>query len=182
MMIRVGVLLTIFTAQNAVAAEFIDTQLSKDHHTLLISTSDGREIKAPLAGSEYTDVGGGQDAFEDPQISNDGKYVGWLAAYPGGASYSQPLHLTIMDQTEHVHYFAGEWGMVFRWCFGQKPGEVVYTISFPHGVTPTDFVLSRIDDEQVLAEYLIPEADPVRAKSIATAPEWIRCISDWDRE
>ena len=160
-------------ASPAQAVEYKATALSDDKSELIIVTTRGSKLKAPL----FED----QDEFEAPNVSPNGRYVGWLASYPGrGASYSQPLYVIVMDRARRTHQFSGSVGMVNRWCFWPRRNAVVYASSFPHGPTPTWFEMRRIDDERLLGRYEIPEASPRTNKDLRAAPQWIRCIPDWD--
>ena len=69
--------------------------------------------------------------FVAPNISGDGKYVGWLAAYPElGASYAMTAELAVLDLSQRLHYFHGDWGLVSEWCAPNRPGEVVFAELF----------------------------------------------------
>jgi hypothetical protein len=139
-----------------------------------VSRADGSAFDAPMLD--------GQDMSGKPAVSNDTRYVGWLALYPGqGASYSQPLSLEILDDGNHLHHFAGEFGMVSGWCYGENAGTVVYMYSFPHGATPIGFDMRQIGDGRLLQRFkLTPqetggeEDQAVRLK----LPQWARCA--WD--
>ena len=161
----------------AKAVDFKSVTLSEDRHVLTIHLSDGTDFSAPLENGRFDNE---QDEFYDPQVSPDGKYVGWLAAYAGlGTSYSMLAELNVMDRDRRVHYFHGDVGLTFEWCFADKPGEVVFSSRMAHGITDHDFDLSRIDDEKPLLHYSIPPSGPQRDQTVREAPSWFRCIPDW---
>jgi len=156
---------------SANAAEFRAVRLSDDGKELVITQFDGSTVRAPRLQD--------QDSFDTAQVSTDGRYVGWLALYPLGASYSEPIELVVLSQRQRLHRFHGHFGMVFRWCFWPKQNAVVYAFSFPHGQTDTGFELRRIDDERLLGRYAIPFDAGKRNGTIRVAPAWVRCIPDW---
>jgi len=158
-------------ALSAEAADFRKAQLTEDGAKLTITQSDGLSFNAPRIDD--------QDGFADPGVSINFRYAGWLALYPGhGASYSQPLHLAVIDTSKHIHRFAGDFGMVFGWCFAEKNNAVIYRFAFPHGITPIGFEMRRIKDGKLLRHFLLEPIGPdedeyqvIRAK----APVWTRC-------
>lgn len=155
----------------ASAVDFTGVRLAEDQGELVISLSDGSSFTAPKLDD--------QDGFEQPQVSRDGKHAAWLARFPDlGASYSQPLYLVVIDRSRRLHRYAGNFGLVSRWCFG--PGEsVVYAFSFAHGASPTVFERRRIADGQGLGRYEIPEETPSGSPLLEKAPRWLRCIPRW---
>jgi len=156
---------------SANAAEFRAVRLSDDGKELVITQSDASKVSAPRLDD--------QDSFDTARVSTDGRYVGWLALYPFGASYSEPLELVVLGQRQRLHRFRGYFGMVFRWCFWPKQSAVVYAFRFPHGQTDTGFELRRIDDERLLGRYAIPFDAGKGSGTIRAAPAWVRCIPDW---
>jgi len=165
----IGALFVVLPGAHAV--DFTGVRLSEDFGELVISLSDGSSFNAPKLDD--------QDGFEQPQVSRDGKHAAWLARFPGlGASYSQPMYLVVIDRSRRLHRYAGNFGQVFRWCFG--PGQsVVYAFSFAHGASPTVFERRRIDDGQSLGRYEIPEEMPSGSPLLENAPRWLRCIPRW---
>ena len=158
-------------ALSAEAAEFRQAQLAEGGAKLTITQSDGSSFDAPKLDD--------QDSFANPDVSANYRYAGWLALYPNrGASYSQPIHLAVVDTSKHIHRFSGNFGMVFGWCFAEKNDTVVYRFGFPHGITPIGFEMRRIKDGKLLRHFRLepigPEEDEyqiIRAK----APVWTRC-------
>ena len=105
-----------------------------------------------------------------------------LPLYPNhGASYSQPLHVVVLDASKRIHQFSGHFGMVFSWCFTQESDAVVYRLTFPHGLTPVGFEMRRIKDGKLLRSFLLDPISPDKdeSKVIRTkAPSWTRCAQD----
>ena len=166
--------LMLATALGANAAEFRDARLADQGTTLTITPPDGQEFSAPKFE--------GQDSFESPAVSADRRFVGWLALFPNkGASYSQPLSLVVMDTSKRTRRFAGDFGMVFGWCFATRHEAVVYRFQFPHGMSPIGFQMRRIADGKLLRHALIdpivPNDGELRAVRVK-APAWTRCAQE----
>ena len=158
------------------AATFDSITLSEDGSVLTVRMTDGTVVTPRLETGRFDKE---QSQFVFPKISGDGKYIGWLAAYHElGASYAMTAELAVMDLSQRLHYFHGNWGLVSEWCFPNRPGQVVFAVSFSHGVTEHDVELRRIDDEKLLARYLIPPVWQDRAQALGNAPDWFKCISD----
>ena|SRR5690348_16906367 len=157
------------------AATFETVTLSGDGRVLTVRMTDGTVVTPRLEMGRFDTE---QSQFIAPKISPDGKYVGWLAAYPDlGASYATAAELAIMGLSQRLHYFHGNWGVVMDWCFPTTSGEVVFAVSFPHGLSEHDVELRRIGDEILLASYLIPSDGEERAQALGKAPDWFACIS-----
>lgn len=151
-------------------AAFREVRLASNGSNLVLSKSDGSQAAAPKLET--------QDSFGAPAISQDGRYAGWLAEFPDfGASYSQPLYLVVLDQSNRIARFSGKFGMVFGWCFGPTPGTVAYTYSFPHGQTPVGFEMRRIEDSSLLRQFEAPPEDPYSdlAQPVKHIPAWAKC-------
>lgn len=155
------------------SSAFARAELFSTGATLSLQRHDGSKLVAP----KFDD----QDSFDEPAIASNSSYVGWLALFPDrGASYSQPLYLVILDRTNRVHRFEGKFGMVFGWCFTEDGRSVVYTYSFPHGMTSIAFDMRRIDDEKLLRRFelgpIAPEDDD-DAVLQAKIPRWATCAA-----
>lgn len=153
------------------SSPFARVELLSNGATLSLQRDDGDKLVAPKFDA--------QDFFDQPAISSNSSYVGWLALFPDrGASYSQPLYLVVLDRSNRVHRFEGKFGMVFEWCFTEDGRSVVYKYSFPHGRTPIVFDMRRIDDEKLLRRF---ELDPIApdddedAVLRARIPRWASC-------
>lgn len=141
---------------------FTQASLDQDGGRLWLRRTDGSHTAAPKLE--------GQDAFGDPAVASTRRHVGWLALFPDqGASYSQPLFLVVMDTSNRIQRFRGDFGMVFRWCFTPSGKEVVFQSSFPHGLTPVEFEMRRIGDGSLVRRLRLPENwdKPV--------PSWANC-------
>lgn len=153
------------------AGEYDAVRLTGEGERLSLTLAGGKSMDAPKSGT--------QDGFEQPLVSRDGSFVGWLALYPNrGASYSQPLELVVMDGARHLHRFSGDWGMVYGWCFAPAGNAVVYRYSFSHGDLTPGFDMRRIEDGRLLKRFRMPDTgvdvDLVAAVR-ARAPSWTRC-------
>ena len=146
------------------ATSFQEVYLSEDATSLVVRRSNGTTFNAPKLEQ--------QDSFQAPQVSRRGEYAGWLAAYPNmGASYSLPINLVLVDRSNRLHRFSGNFGMVFGWCFSPSQESVVYRFSFPHGQTPTGFEMRRISDGRLLRQYSIPW----NVGHLDRVPKWAKC-------
>jgi hypothetical protein len=153
------------------AGAFNSFTLSGDQTSLSITTSDGTEIAAP----KYTD----QVGFTAPQISADGKYVGWLALYPNCCtSYPIPLSLVVLDESQRLHSFDGDKLAVFAWCFLPRSAEVAFTQTTVHGSNFQHFEKHAIVDERLIAEYEYPHEDDENARARKRAPKWVHCVPE----
>jgi len=161
-------------ASAAGATEFRVTQLDNGGSKLTITQSDGKAFSAPKIDD--------QDRFEKPAVSMDHRYAGWLALFPNeGASYSEPLYLVVLDAAKQARHFAGDFGMVYGWCFTKDSNAVVYKYQFPHGMTPIGFEMRRLKDGGLLHRFRLEpikpdedEAQVIRAR----APAWTRCAQE----
>ena len=176
MFARAGLLSLILVSSYGDAATFDSISLSDDASVLTVRMTDGTVVTPQLEMGRFDNK---QSQFVAPKISEDGKYVGWLAAYPGlGASYAMPAELVVIDLRQRLHYFHGDWGLVSEWCFPNVPSEVVFSIAFSHGLTEQEIQLRRVDDEKLVARYFIPSGGQERAQVLANAPDWFTCIRD----
>jgi hypothetical protein len=171
---RAGLVSLILISSFTEAATFGSVGLSDDASVLTVRMTDGT-VLSPRPETDRFDKE--QSEFVAPKISEDGKFVGWLAAYPGlGASYAMTAELVMMDLRRRLHHFHGDWALVGAWCFPNEPGEVVLAVSFSHGLTEHDVQLRRIDDDKLLARYRIPSGGQERAHALSNAPDWFTCI------
>ena len=164
-------LAVLFLATNCYAQTFSSASLVKGGTELVLKRVDGKVSVAPRFEE--------QDKFSQPRIAPDGRTAGWLALYPDlGASYSQPLALVLLDQTNRVQRFRGEFGMVHGWCFVDAGTAVVLMYSFPHGITPIGYDKRRIRDGRLLARRQlepIPAEDDEAAVLSGRTPAWAKC-------
>lgn len=150
---------------------FTQVLLDQDSRALRLHRADGSHAYAPKLES--------QDSFGKPAVASDGRYVGWLALFPDqGASYSQPLYLTVMDTSNRLTRFRGGFGMVFNWCFSPRGTEVLFQSTFPHGPTPVELEMRRISDGRLLHRLEFPEKDFLHdgeASRHQSLPSWAKC-------
>ena len=171
-----GLVFPILISSCTEAATFDSVSLSDNGSVLTVRMTDGTVVTPRLETGRFDKE---QGEFVAPKVSGDGKYIGWHAPYPDlGPSYAMTAELVVMDLSQRLHYFHGDWGLISGWCFPNTPGEVVFAVSFSHGVTEHDVELRRIDDEKLLARYLIPPGGQERAQALDNAPDWFKCISD----
>lgn len=167
----VGLLAALLLATNCPAQSFVATSLSPDGRELVLKRADGGMAGAPKFGE--------QDSFLKPAIAPDGRSVGWLALYPGfGASYSQPLNVVVLDDANRVRRFAGDFGMVYGWCFADGGAAVVLTYRFPHGISPVGYDKRRLRDGRLLARRRIePVTAPEEEAGLlrSRTPAWASC-------
>jgi len=113
--------------------------------------------------------------------SSDSRLAGWLALYPNlGASYSQPLHLVVVDTENRIHRFAGDFGLVWDWCFTRDSRAVVYRYRFSHGVSPIGIDLRRIADGKLIRHFELAPVAPDVDEDLAIerqAPAWAACVA-----
>jgi hypothetical protein len=150
---------------------FSHVTLLRDGNDLMVYRSNGHHSLARKLRD--------QSKFAKAAISPNKHYVGWLSLHSGlGASYPQPLELVLEDGRNHIHQFAGGFGMVFGWCFATEPHSVTFTYSFPHGRTPVAFETRRIRDKMVLRHFeLAPSQMDKVVGDVAPPglPQWARC-------
>jgi hypothetical protein len=81
------------------AATFDSVTSSDDGSVLTVRMTDGTVVTPQFEAARFDKA---QSQFVSPKISEDGKYVGWLAAYPElGASYAMTAELAVMDLRKH---------------------------------------------------------------------------------
>lgn len=156
------------------AATFLLAELKNEGARLLITRTDNTQTEAPA----FKD----QDGFAKPRIAPGGKSVGWLALYPNlGASYSQSLELVVLDDAQRLHRFAGNFGMVYAWCFNVRGDAVVFKYQFPHGSTPIAFDMRRVSDGHLLRHTTLDPIGPDEDEKTVVrnrAPKWTSCAQD----
>ncbi len=167
--------LTVFAASTLAFADgFTAFSQSPDGaHLVLIGPG-----KLPIEAPKYAD----QVGFSKPQISADGKYVGWLALYPNcSTSYPIPLRLVVLDASRQLHSFEGIQLATFDWCFLPRAAEVAFTQTTVHGSNFQHFERHTIADERLLATYEYPHEDDENALARKRAPKWVRCVPEFSK-
>lgn len=155
----------------AFAGGFTSFALSNDHASLRITTAGGSKVEAP----KYTD----QVGFSEPQISADGKYIGWLALYSNCCtSYPIALRLVVLDESRELHSFDGIQLAVFSWCFLANSAEVAFTQTTVHGSNFQYFERRAIRSGKLLGRYEYPHEDDERTIARKRAPPWVHCVPE----
>lgn len=155
----------------AFAGSFTSLELSNDQHTLRITRSDGSQLDAP----RYAE----QVGFQQPRISRDGRYVGWLALYPNCCtSYPIPLRLVVMDSAQHLYSFNGIKLAVFNWCFLPHARAIAFTQTVVHGSGFQHFEMRTIAEEKLLAAYEYPDEEDDNIRARQRAPAWVHCVPE----
>lgn len=150
-------------------ARYVATELADDGTHLVITVDDGSQFSAPMFGEQV--------GFEDPRISSNGKYVGWLALYPNCCtSYPIPLGLVVLDPSRGLHTFDGIKIAVFKWCFLPHSSSVAYMQTVVHGSNFEHFEVRSIASGNLLAEYEYPHEEPDNTAARRRAPGWVRCV------
>lgn len=150
-------------------AGYVAAKLADDGTHLVITVDDGSQFSAPMFGEQV--------GFQDPRITSNGKYVGWLALYPNCCtSYPIPLGLVVLDSSRGLHTFDGIKIAVFKWCFLPHSSSVAYMQTVVHGSNFEHFELRSIASGNLLAEYEYPDEEPDNTAARRSAPSWVRCV------
>lgn len=158
-------------ATSADAESFKSFTLSSDEAHLTITTSDNKEFDAPALPEQV--------GFQRPQISPDGRYIGWLALFPNCCtSYPIPLTLVVLDLTRQVHQFEGIKLATFQWCFEPKSTTVAFMQTQVHGTNFEHFEQRAISTGQRVAEYEYPNDEAENAEARKNAPAWVKCVPE----
>jgi hypothetical protein len=119
-------------AKNARIVDFSVTNGTPLH----ISFSDGTEVEIPLERGRFGDTKGAlrQESFEDVQVAEDCKHIGWLADYMICAQ-SYPCHaeLVIYQHGRKLTYIPPPHGVIWDWQFVEEGKKVLVRSGFPHG-------------------------------------------------
>jgi hypothetical protein len=117
---------------------------------LHISFSDGTNIEIPLEKGRFGNLR--QAAFEDVQLAEDGKHLGWLADYMI-CSQSYPCHaeLVIYQHGQKLKYIPPPHGIIWEWQFVGGGKQVMVRSGFPHG---DDTRISTVHDTETGREQV----------------------------
>jgi hypothetical protein len=112
--------------------------------SLHISLSNGKGIEIPLEKGRFGTLR--QEAFEDVQLAEDAKHIGWLADYMICAQ-SYPCHaeLVIYQPGKKLTYIPPPHGVIWDWHFAEGGKQVVVHSGFPHG---DDTGISTVHDTE----------------------------------
>lgn len=121
--------------------------------------------------------------FEKPQLSLDGKLVGWLVDIPPCCeSYSVPQELAVMDTRGQLHVFSPGQGIV-GWCFSKDSRAVAFSTAAMHGPSGESFELRRVEDGELLKQFYLSWKDrDEQADGLPTKikmPAWAVCAATY---
>jgi hypothetical protein len=127
---------------------------------LYLVTSTGIEVHAPKLK--------GQTHFEQVEIAEEGRTVGWLADYPNPTvtNYKGAMlagNLVVFRNGRILHVFDTEqvfWG----WAFRGAGSQVAYCTGPTHGGT-AECLLRRVDSGAVMERWVV--------KGDGTPPAWV---------
>lgn len=151
------------------ASPFATVQLAQDGRSLSLVDVDGQRVAAPVLAD--------QTGFAAPQVSPDGRYVGWLALYPNCCtSYDIPLMLVVVDADRRIRRFEGSGQAIFAWCFTPGSAAVAYMQTVLHGSNHAHFAWHSLRDGRRLARYDYPDEPADNAAARKAAPPWVQCV------
>jgi hypothetical protein len=167
---RLPVALLLFMAMPAIAqSTFLSFALAGDGTQLEFKDAQGVTWPAPKL---HDQVG-----FNQPRISPDGRFLGWLALHPNCCtSYPIPLVLVVMDRNRHLYQFQGLQA-TFGWCFHADSSAVAYRREALHGPTPELFELRRIRDGRLLEAFEVPIEVSTGNAPRPRLPPWATCAA-----
>src|SRR5258705_1691297 len=148
------------------AADIYVSATVDDQGVLRILTKGGREI-VPIKEPE-------QVGFSKPQISEDGRVVGWLAEFPNCCtSYPIPLKLVIYSN-DRVHTLTGIGLAVSRWAFQAGGKRVAFEQETVHGGLGVHYELRDVATGGLIAEYGPKIGPDNRALPDQHVPKWVQ--------
>jgi hypothetical protein len=159
-------LLCLFVAPTAQAGPFVGTTLSADGASLVVRTAD-ESFPAPKTEAE-------QQGFDQPQVSRDGKFVGWVAIETSCCtSYPLPITLVLLREDRSVVRF--EEGLpIWAWKFEQG-GAVAFRQRTTHGTSTITYTLIRIRDRKLIGQYECFSEDA--SSETPRVPNWVWSIA-----
>ena len=167
---RIAVLALLLIPVAVLAASFETAVLAGDGTALVLTSSDGARFDAPRLPEQV--------AFDQPRVSPNGRYVGWLASFPNCCtSYPVPLALVVIDASRHLHTFDGSKLAISSWCFLPSSAAVAYAQGVLHGSDARLFELRSISDGRLVARYEYPHDEEQNKRARSLAPSWVRCVS-----
>ena len=147
-------------SETYVRADVIDGQLR-------IVTSRGRTIE-PAKDS-------GQVSFSKPEISPDGRTVGWLAEFPHCCT-SYPVPMKLVVQTKYrTQSFTGSGLPVWRWTFRENGSHVAFRQETVHGGQGLHYELRDVTTGRLIEAY-----DPATAGT-QSIPRWVTALDSAQR-
>jgi hypothetical protein len=148
------------------AADIYVSAVVDDQGVLRILTKGGREI-VPMKEPE-------QVGFSKPQISEDGRVVGWLAEFPNCCtSYPIPLKLVIYSN-DRRHTLTGIGLAVSRWAFQAGGKRVAFEQETVHGGLGVHYELRDVATGRLIAEYGPKMGADNQALPDQHVPKWVQ--------
>jgi hypothetical protein len=160
-------LLCLFVAPAAQAGPFVGSTLSADRASLVVRTAD-ESFPAPKTEAE-------QRGFDQPQVSSDGKFVGWVALETSCCT-SYPLPITLVLLRDDRSLFRFDEGLpIWAWKFEQG-GTVAFRQRTTHGTSTVTYNLIRIRDRKLIGQYECFSEDA--SSETPRVPNWVWSIAD----
>jgi hypothetical protein len=148
------------------AADIYVSAVVDDQGVLRILTKGGREI---VPTKEPEQVG-----FSKPQISEDGRVVGWLAEFPNCCtSYPIPLKLVIYSN-DRVQTLTGNGLAVSRWAFQAGGKRVAFEQETVHAGLGVHYELRDVATGRLIAEYDPKIGPDNQALPDQHVPQWVQ--------
>ena len=133
---------------------------------LRLTTTHGAVRWAPLDAAARPEP---QSAFAQPQVSADGRTVGWLALYPGCCqSYPLPLALVLYRDGKMLRSLTGAGMPTWHWRFVAGGREVAFMQRPSHGAAPGHYELREVASGRLRAQFDRGDGDR------APLPAWAR--------
>ena len=138
--------LVLLVAPAVMAAHYRGTTLSRDGSKLVLHTDHG-DVLAPRTAA-------GQEGFEDPRVSPDGRMVGWLVPiHVSGISFPTPVTLVLFRDGKVVRHFDVGLAIIYAWSFVSGGRTVAYAMSTAYSPTGFDYELRRVSDGHLLGKF-----------------------------
>jgi len=151
------------------AADIYASAAVDDQGVLRILTKGGREI-VPKKESE-------QVGFSKPQISEDGRVVGWLAEFSNCCtSYPIPLKLMIYSNGR-VHALTGSGLPIWHWAFQAGGKRVALEQETVHGGLGVHYELRNVATGRLIAEYNPKVGPNNQVLTDQHLPKWVQQLN-----
>lgn len=161
-------LLCLHTATDAHAGSFVGATLSADGASLVIRTVD-ESLSAPKTEEE-------QQGYAQPQISGDGRRVGWVALEAACCtSYPLPITLVLLREDRSLVRF-DEGLPIWAWKFERKDTAVAWRQRTTHGTSTIFYKLVRIADRKLVDHYECFSEDA--SSESPRVPNWVWSIAE----
>ena len=148
------------------AADVYASAAIDDQGQLHIRIMGGREILPERQGDQV--------GFSEPQISEDGRVVGWRADFPNCCtSYPIPLKLVIYTNGR-TRTFTGSGLPIWRWAFQAGGMRVAFEQETVHGGLGIHYELRDVATGRLIAKYdpkVVPDNQPLPVQNV---PQWVR--------